>query len=389
MFITTGGNSAYKASTGFRRRLLTTAAAVIALAPVAFVQASGAQAADPQTFFVLNNQTDPMFNQLLGINGGNIIVGYYGDGMAVRNNGYVLVPADHYSIDNFTNVAGCTAMPSTPFPPLPCPPQTQAIGLNEASGLAGATPFPDIVGFYTDAAGATHGFVDSVGVQSTIDDPMGLAGVNGIKTTVQNLLGVNNALRATGFWTDAANNENGFLAEINTTTTPVAARYTEFPPAKVNNDLGLMGKNAAIATQTSNINNNNTVCGFYTDGNGINHGFEVAFNIRNHTFNRTLPLIPNANQIPNVKSLSPLGCNDRGGVVGFFTANDNTVHGFVFDGNDWHQYDAAGSVQTPPAFNVMGTTINGINNAGTVVGFFSDGENVNGFVDFVPVPPVQ
>jgi hypothetical protein len=34
----------------------------------------------------------------------------------------------------------------------------------------------------------------------------------------------------------------------------------------------------------------------------------------------------------------------------------------------------------------MGTFINGINNAGTVVGFFSDGENVNGFVDFAPVP---
>jgi len=141
-----------------------------------------------------------------------------------------------------------------------------------------------------------------------------------------------------------------------------------------------------MATQTSGINNNNTVCGFYTDGNDINHGFEVAFNTGNHTFNRTLPLIPNANQIPNVKSLSPLGCNDRGGVVGFFTANDNTVHGFVFDGADWHQYDAAGSVQTPPAFNVMGTTINGINNAGAVVGFFADAMgNVNGFVDFAPV----
>ena len=50
-----------KVSTGFTRRLLTTAAAVIGLAPVAFAQDSGAQAADPQTFFVLNNQTDPMF----------------------------------------------------------------------------------------------------------------------------------------------------------------------------------------------------------------------------------------------------------------------------------------------------------------------------------------
>jgi hypothetical protein len=306
---------------------------------------------------------------LLGINGGNVIVGYFGDGMAVHNNGYVLVPANHYSIDNFTNVAGCNSPPSTPFPPSPCPTQTQVIGINEASGLAGATPFADMVGFYTDIAGATHGFVDSVGVQSTIDDPAGLP--PNVTTPVQNLLGINNALRAAGFWTDNAGHENGFVTEINTTTTPVAARFIEFPPATVNRDLMLTGTNAAVATQTSDIVNGkgtNLVCGFYTDGNDINHGFEVFFNTGNHTFNRTIPLNVNATQIPNVKSLSPLGCNDHGAVVGFFTANDNTVHGFVFDGTDWHQYDAAGSSQMP-AFNVMGTTINGINNAGAVVGF--------------------
>ncbi len=379
-----------KVPTGFTRRLLTTAAAVIGLAPVAFVLASGAQAADPQTFFVLNNQNDPMFNQLLGINGGNVIVGYLGDGMAIHNNGYVLVPANHYSIDNFTAVANCTAPPSTLFPPSPCPTQTQAIGINEASGLAGATPFADIVGFYTDIAGATHGFVDSVGVQSTIDDPAGLP--PRVTTPMQNLLGINNALRAAGFWMDNAGHENGFVAEINTQTAPVAARFTEFTPAKVNADLGLVPPNfsPAVATQTSDIANGtgtNLVCGFYTDGNDINHGFEVFFNTAAHSFNRTLPLIPNAMQIPNVKSLSPFGCNDHGAVVGSFVANDGTVHGFVFDGADWHQYDAAGSVQTPPAFNVMGTTINGINNAGAIVGFFADAMgNVNGFVDFAPVP---
>ena len=372
-----------KVSTGFTRRLLTTAAAVIGLAPVAFAQMSGAQANDPQTFFVLNNPNDPMFNQLLGINGANVIVGYFGDGMAVRNNGYVLVPANHYSIDNFTNVPGCNSPPSTPFPPSPCPTQTQAIGINAASGLAGATPFADIVGFYTDIAGATHGFLDSVGVQSTIDDPAGLP--PNVTTPVQNLLGINNALRAAGFWTDNAGHEHGFVAEITPNTTPVAARFAEFTPAKVNADLGLTAPNAAVATQTSDITNNNLVCGFYTDGNDINHGFEVFFNTGNHTFNRTLPLTPNPAQIPNVKSLSPFGCNDNGAVVGSYIANNGTVHGFVFDGTDWHPYDAAGSSQKL-AFGVMGTFINGINNHGTVVGFFSDGENVNGFVDFAPVP---
>ena len=131
-----------KAPTGFTRCLLTTAAAVIGLVPVAFAQA-------PQTFFVLNNPNDTMFNQLLGINNGNVIVGYLGDGNLVHNNGYVLIPADHYSIENFTNVAGCTAPPSMLFPPSPCPTQTQAIGINSATALTGQTPFPDVVGFYT------------------------------------------------------------------------------------------------------------------------------------------------------------------------------------------------------------------------------------------------
>jgi hypothetical protein len=369
-----------KVPTDLTRRLLTTAAAVIALAPVAFVLASGAQAADPQTFFVLNNQTDPMFNQLLGINNGHVIVGYFGDGMAIANNGYVLVPPNHYSTDftllNFTLPNGGNTAS-----------QVQAIGINENSALAGATPFPDIVGFYTDkATGFTHGFVDSIGVQSTIDDPMGL---KGITTPVQNLLGINNSLRAAGFWTDNANNENGFVAEINTQTTPVAARFTELTPAKVNKDLGLPPPNmpnlTAVATQASDINNNsgnNLVCGFWTDKDGINHGFEVFFNTAAHMFNTVQPLTA---QIPNVNSLSPFGCNDHGAVVGSFTANDGTVHGFVFDAMTWHNYDAAGSSQTP-AFHVAGTVINGINNDGNIVGFFSDGENVNGFVDFAPVP---
>jgi hypothetical protein len=244
--------------------------------------------------------------------------------------------------------------------------------------LAGATPFADIVGFYTDIVGATHGFLDSAGVQSTIDDPAGLP--PHVTTPVQNLLGINNALRAAGFWTDNAGHEHGFVVRL-TALPPPNSAFAEFTPAKVSADLGV----AAVATQTSDITNNNLVCGFWTDANDINHGFEVFFNTAANGFNRTLPLTANPAQIPNVKSLSPFGCNDHGVVVGTYMANDGTVHGFVFDGNDWHNYDAAGSSQTP-AFNVAGTTINGVNNAGVVVGFFSDGENVNGFVDFAPVP---
>ena len=110
-----------------------------------------------------------MFNQLLGINNGRVIVGYFGDGTAVPNNGYVLVPANHYSVENFTNL---------PSPDVAS--QTQETGINTKR-------FPDIVGFYTDSAtGFTHGFLDSNGVQSPIDDPAGSPPT--IAVPVQNLL---------------------------------------------------------------------------------------------------------------------------------------------------------------------------------------------------------
>ena len=140
-----------KVSTGFACRLLMMVA-TIALAPIAFAQSSRAAG----SFFVLDNPGDLNFNQLLGINDRQVIVGYFGDGTVVPNNGYVLVPKNHYSEENFTN------LPTGDFAS-----QTQAIGINTRR-------FPDIVGFYTDnATGFTHGFLDSNGVQSPIDDPAG------------------------------------------------------------------------------------------------------------------------------------------------------------------------------------------------------------------------
>ena len=82
-----------------------------------------------------------------------------------------------------------------------------------------------------------------------------------------------------------------------------------------------------------------------------------------------------------VTSTSAFGCNDEGEIVGSFTDGAGNVHGFIFLGGKFFQFDALGSSQTP-AFGVMGTFINGVNDRGDIVGFFSDGTNVNGFVNF-------
>jgi hypothetical protein len=136
----------------------------------------------------LDNPGDPNFNQLLGINDEGVIVGYFGDGTTVANNGCVLVPKNHYAVENYGRLrAGDSAS------------QTQAIGVNnrrfpqsqvavhgfiyhrgrfahvDATGSSQTAAFNvmgtiingvndegDIVGFYSDGT-RVHGFVRYAG----------------------------------------------------------------------------------------------------------------------------------------------------------------------------------------------------------------------------------
>jgi hypothetical protein len=293
------------------------------------------------SFFKLNNSPgDANFNQLLGINGNKIIVGYFGDGTVVVNNGYVLVPNTHYSVENFagTPPAGHTIT------------QTQAIGINN-------NEVPVIVGFWQDQNGLQFGWEDVKGVFTTILDPKPAAvGFN------QNLLGVNDANLAAGFWTDSAMHEHGFV--VNLASTPL--KFTEIPPALFN---------GAVATQASGINDNNIVCGFWVDNNTPpnDHGFFGPLGGPYQTFNVTINGVV-------AKSTQALGCSNNF-IVGSFVASGGATRGFTFDGTTFVKFSAPGSSQTP-AFGVAGTIINGVNDKGDIVGFFSDGTKVNGFVRF-------
>jgi len=346
MLSISAGNSAHKISTAFARWLLATMVIVVML-PVALAQWSGAGGAGDQRFFVLDNPGDPNFNQLLGISDGRIIVGYFGDGMIIPNNGYVLVPQNHYSVENFTN------LPSGDFAS-----QTQAIGINNKK-------FPDIVGFYTDnATGFTHGFLDANGTQSPVDDPAGSP--PNVTTPVQNLLGMNDFGKAAGFWTDNNGHVHGFVVELDIHS-PSASKFIEIPPSTFT---------GAVATQVSNITDKDDVCGFWTDANGNNHGFFGRLGHMFFTFNVKINGV-------TATSTSPFGCNDEGEIVGSFTDSNGNVHGFIFADGRFFQFDAPGSSQTA-AFGVMGTFINGVNDRRDIVGFFSDGTKVNGFVNFAP-----
>ena len=330
------------------RRLLVAAAVAAAIAlPAAASADEDHDGDDAPTFLTLDNPGDLNFNQLLGINNKRIIAGYFGDGAVVANNAYVLVPKNHYAPDNFTHLpAGDSAS------------QTQAIGINDKS-------FPDIVGFYTDlASGFTHGFLDSNGVQTAVDDPNGLP--PNVAAPAQNLLAINDFGKAAGFWTDNKGHEHGYVVELNTAH-PGSSKFIEIPPTQFKSD--------ALATQASDITDNDNVCGFWTDANGNNHGFFGHLGHRLSSFKVTI-------RGATAVSTSPFGCNNEGEIVGSFIDAAAAVHGFIWSNGRFSEFDAPGSSQSA-AFGVSGTFINGVNDRGDIVGFYSDGAKVHGFTRLV------
>ena len=80
------------------------------------------------------------------------------------------------------------------------------------------------------------------------------------------------------------------------------------------------------------------------------------------------------------------GINNNGQVVGSFVDGSGKTDGLLFSlsTKSWLQINDPNDSITP-AFDVIGTTVNGINDKGQLVGFCSDGTNVDGFLA-TPVP---
>ncbi|MGH6813688.1 MAG: hypothetical protein ACREDM_15555, partial [Methylocella sp.] len=158
--------------------------------------------------------------------------------------------------------------------------------------------------------------------------------------------------------------EHGFVVNL------ASNQFTEVPPTLFN---------GAVATQASGINDNNIVCGFWADATGNDHPFfgplGGPYQALNVSFNGAA-----------AKSAQALGCS-KNFIVGSWIGPAGSQHGFIFDGTTFVKFNAPGSSQTP-AFGVSGSIINGVNDKGDIVGFFSDGTHVNGFVQFPnPVGP--
>jgi len=317
-----------------RRGLRVTAAGVaavaIALTGSALAASSAVAQAAPLShsatsatsyqFKVLDNARDVAFNQLLGINNYGTIAGYFGSGAAGQpNKGYLLYP--RYGQGNYVNEN------------FPGSVQTQVTGLNDR----GVT-----VGFWSSMNNASmvndnFGFWERNGKFHNANFPTGDAG----SPPVDQLLGVNDGGIAVGFWTDANGNNHGYT--VNTNTDRFAAVT----------DPGAPGASLTAAA----INSRGDIAGFYTSpATGNTDGFLKAGG-------KFTDL-----SAPGASSTMVLGVNDHDEVVGTYTVGTGSsaaMHGFT--------WTARGGFKTIDDPQGMGTTtINGVNNAGDLVGFFVD-----------------
>jgi probable HAF family extracellular repeat protein len=246
----------------------------------------------------------------------------------VPNNGFTLTLTGHHLLPNFT---------SENFPNAT---QTQVISINNLSKTGG---------FYVDAQGQTHGFIrDNNGVYQKIDAP---------KTAFNQILGVNDLGESAGY----------------SSTDPTGATIQK---AFIHNSAGFVYvplKAPSIGnSQATGINDANIVSGFYVDANGNNFGFLWDTN------NKTIKSL----QYPKANFTQALGINNAGQVVGVYSMdNGATTHGFVYKQGQYTRVDE------PNSANLSATLINGINDRGEIVGFYTDkaGDTV-GFIGTPKTP---
>lgn len=127
-----------------------------------------------------------------------------------------------------------------------------------------------IVGFYVGTDGQDHGFMADLSqakhgqlTGTAIADPTipPVAGEPGATFVFSQILGVNKNGIAVGYYGDSTTSQHGFLYNLNT------AQYTFLDnPAEAFN-------NGVEVTQITGINDSGEITGFYSDANGVFHGF--------------------------------------------------------------------------------------------------------------------
>ena len=129
-----------------------------------------------------------------------------------------------------------------------------------------------VVGFYVGNDGQVHGFMASQGAAkkgtftltgTAIADPTipAVPGEPGATFVFSQILGVNDHGIAVGYYGDSTTSQHGFIYNTNT------GQYTflDDPSEAFNNGVEV--------TQITGITNSGEITGFYSDANGVFHGF--------------------------------------------------------------------------------------------------------------------
>lgn len=291
-----------------------TAGATTANAAPAAPRAAGANGLG---FTAIVNRNDPTFNQALGINDRNVVVGFFGSGANAKHPNRAYWTTAPFTQKTFRAIT------------IPNAVQVQAVGINNNN---------DIAGFFADRKGANHGFVLWRGHLRVVDFPGTTS-----RPSFNQLLGINNLGTAAGFFNDKQGNSHGYLFN---------AKTGKFILLK----LPVKTK-SFVAT---GVNDRGQVSGFFSTGRTVSGfiwspGTFVVVNLGNHS------------------NTQVLGINNAGIVVGSFADARGRTHGFVrVNQKVLRVVDIPGSTST---------VVNGLNNRGLIVGFFTDRhKNTLGFV---------
>ncbi len=219
-----------------------------------------------------------------GINAKGVVVGTDGNGNAFfEHRGHPLVPfvplggtaAAAFGINDQNAIVGQVVEANTTPGFLRTYGGKSTLTINAPSGpdtvnAQGINNHGLIVGFYVGTDGQDHGFtaqassaVNGVITGTAVADPVipNVPGEPGATFVFSQILGVNDKGIAVGYYGDSTTSQHGFLYNTHTGV----YTFLDNPSAAFNNGVEV--------TQITGITNSGEITGFYSDANGVFHGF--------------------------------------------------------------------------------------------------------------------
>jgi probable HAF family extracellular repeat protein len=253
-------------------------------------------------------------------------------------------------------------------------------GISTASAASGG---PLVIGTYFAAGGGVHGFLDSGGTITTLDDPLAAPGGtfgHGINSTGTMIVG---SYPEHGFiYTVSTNNYatfdypgaaasvltgvNDFGQLVGSYTDNIGGRTHGFlySPGLHAKLISLDDPQTSSVTVANGINNAGQVVGSYEDsGGGRIHGFLYS--------GGSYTTLDDPEAGPSTVAE---GINSSGQIVGYYVTSDGHDHGFLYSRGTYVTIDIGSN-------NTFAT---GINDAGQIVGYYGTS---NGNIGFLASPP--